>query len=406
MSYYLPNHVSTMVLVLIVVGVPTLIAVACVYWLDKTLPKLRDIEIDDTVRDVVGLLFGLLLALVIASIVTKEDNADSATAAEATAAAQLSRATRSFPIAEQIKFERSIGQYLHAVVEDEWPAMRTGGHSIRAAAALESIYGTMQRFRPAGEPTISVYRQALVQLDEITASRRERLDLSAQSLPPLLRILLIFGAISFIALSYPAQVEDLRRRMAITGSITAFICFAYLLTIVLDHPFSGDIAVGNASFKQGDLSIYWAGMAPPPVTERDVVKLTARDVVGVWSSESFGPTIFREVNGRILGVLRVARGTVFGRIDDDGVLRATWCEAPTRKLPSDLGQTEWRMTRSGGKDHLVNRWRFGSIDAWRGGWNLTRVGDSEDEPADVVDLFDRPSRFCAVVPVPRGDTRP
>jgi hypothetical protein len=89
-----------------------------------------------------------------------------------------------------------------------------------------------------------------VELDEITANRRERLDLSAQSLPALLRILLIFGAISFIALSYPAQVEDRRRRMAITGSITAFICFAYLLTIVFDHPYSGDIAVGNAPFKR------------------------------------------------------------------------------------------------------------------------------------------------------------
>jgi hypothetical protein len=404
MSLYLLNNLSTEFLVLIIVGVPTAIAVFSVYYVDRAFPKLGDVEIDDTVREVVGLLFGLLLALVIASIVTKQDDADSATASEATAAAQLSRATRAYPIAEQIKFERSIGQYIHAVVEDEWPAMRTGGGSARAAAALESIYGTVQSFRPTREPAISVYRQSLVQLDEVTANRRERLDLSSQGLPALLRILLIFGAISFIILSYPTRVEDRRKRMAITGAITAFICFAYLLTIVLDHPFSGDIAVSNAAFKQGDLSVYWASPPLAPVRERDRVDITSRDVVGVWASQSFGPTVFRDVNGVILGALRLARGTVFAHISG-GVLRGTWCEAPTRALPSDRGQVEWRMTKSGGKDHLVGRWRFGSTDPFRGGWDLTRVGDKDFEPADVSSLFDFPSRFCGTVPPPKADSR-
>ncbi len=61
MSYYLLNHVSTEVLILLVVGVPTLIAVLAVYYVDKRFPRLRDIEIGDTVHEVVGLLFGLLL---------------------------------------------------------------------------------------------------------------------------------------------------------------------------------------------------------------------------------------------------------------------------------------------------------------------------------------------------------
>jgi len=400
-SYYLLNHVSTAVLILIVVGIPTLIAVTAVYQVDKSFPRLRDLEIDDTVRDVVGLLFGLLLALVIASIVSKQDEADSATAAESTAAAQLSRAMRSFPAAEQIKFERAINQYIHAVVEDEWPAMRTGGSSVRAAAALESIYGTFQRFRPTREPMISVYRQALDQLDEITASRRDRLSIGSQSLPGLLRVLLLFGAISFIALSYPAQVEHRRRKMAITGAITAFICFAYLLTIVLDHPFSGDIAVSSDPFKQGDLSLYWSTQELPPIRAKEFVKLTNNDVVGVWASDSFGPTVFREVNGHILGALRLSRGTVFADVQN-GVLRGTWCETPTRKLPLDLGQVQWVMTKSGGRDHLIGAWRYGATDKMRGGWDLTRVGGKEMEPQDVITLFDTPSRFCARVPRVKG----
>lgn len=393
MSYYLLNHLSTEVLVLVVVGVPTLIAMIAVLFVDRVSPNLRDLEMDDAVRDVVGLLFGLLLALVIASIVTKQDDADSAAAAESTAAAQLARATRTFPIAVQIKFEQAIGQYVHAVVDEEWPAMRTGDHSARAAAALETIYGTLQSYRPAGEPDVSVYRQALMQLDEVTASRRARLDLSSQSLPVLLRFLLVLGAVSFVILSYPAAVEDRRKRLAITGAITAFICFAYLLTIVLDHPFSGEIAVANGAFKQGDLAIYWASPTPRDVRPDDLARLTARDVVGVWTSDAFGTTVFRQVGGEILGALRLARGTVVARISG-GVLRGIWCETPTRRLPRDLGEVEWRMTKSGGRERLVGRWRFGTSAAFHGGWDLTRVGGKSLEPPDVIPLFDEPSRFC------------
>ncbi|MEA2185966.1 MAG: hypothetical protein QOK16_977 [Solirubrobacteraceae bacterium] len=393
MSYYLLNHLSTGVLIVVIVGVPTVAALVVVWVVDEVFPNLRDLEMDDAVRDVVGLVFGLLLALVIASIVTKQDDAESAAAAESTAAAQLARATRAFPIDLQIRLEQAIGQYVHAVVEDEWPAMRTGNGSARASAALETIYGTFQQFAPVGEPDVSVYRQALVQLDEVSASRRERLDLSSQSLPGLLRLLLIFGAVSFIVLSYPAGVADRRKKMAITGAITAFICFAYLLTIVLDHPFSGEIAVDNSSFKEGDLAVYWADRTPRAVRPDDVVALRARDVVGVWTSDAFGPTIFRAVDGEIRGVLRMARGTVIARIVD-GVLVGTWCEAPTRRLPRDLGEVQWRMTKSAGTGQLIGRWRFGNKEAFRGGWDLIRVGGKELEPPDVISLFEQPSRFC------------
>jgi hypothetical protein len=162
---------------------------------------------------------------------------------------------------------------------------------------------------------------------------------------------------------------------------------------VLDHPFSGEIAVANGAFKQGDLAIYWASPTPRDVRADDLASMRARDVVGVWTSDAFGTMVFRRVGGEILGALRLARGTVVARISR-GVLRGTWCETPTRRLPRDLGEVEWRMTKSGGRTQLVGRWRFGSSAAYHGGWDLTRVGGKALEPPDVIALFDEPSRFC------------
>ena len=402
MSYYLLNHVSTEVLVLIIVGIPTMIAMIAVYWVDKVFARLREVEIDDTVREVVGLLFGLLLALVIASIVTKQDDAESAAAAESTATAQLTRATRAFPVADQIKFERSINQYIHAVVEDEWPAMRSGGRSVRADAALESIYGTFQAFRPTREPAISVYRQALIQLDEVTANRRERLDLSSQSLPPLLRVLLIFGAISFILLSYPAQVEDRRKRMAITGAITAFICFAYFLTIVLDHPFSGEIAVSNASFKEGDLSVYWAGETPP-IREADVVALTARTWRASGRRTPSGPpcSAGSTAGSSVRCDWHAGRSSrTSRRCPARHVVRGAHARASFRLRPGRVAHDEVRWLRPAHRPLAVRH--DGPVSRRL---EPHAVGDSTFEPQDVVTLFDTPSRFCGLRPTTTSEPR-
>lgn len=393
MTYYLLNHLTAAELILVVVGVPALLAMIAVFFVDRAFPRLRELEIEDNVREVVGLLFGLLLALVIASVVSKQDDAESSAAAESTAVAQLARATRTFPIREQIRFQEALGQYVHAVVDDEFPAMRTGQRSPRTTAALESVYATFQNYRPKGEPNISVYRQALVQLDQVSADRRERLDISSQSLPGMLRVLLIFGAISFVALSYPVAIDSRRKKMLITGVITAFISLAYLLTIVLDNPFSGTIAVSDSSFKQGDLSIYWAGATAQRVAPGDLVALTPRDVVGVWNSDSYGPMVFRAVHGKILGAMRLARGTLVLHISH-GILSGTWCVAPTRKLPFDIGYVDWRMTKSRGPNRLVGRWQYGNKGHYYGGWSLTRVGGPGLEPADVTPLFSERSRFC------------
>jgi hypothetical protein len=405
MSAYLLNHLSTELFVLVVVGVPVLIGMAAVYCVDRAFPGLHGVEVDDTVRDVVGLVFGLLLALVIASIVAKHDQADSATAAESTATAQLARATRTFPIGVQIEFEKAIGQYIHAVVDDEWPAMTTGHTSVRATAALETIYGTLQSFHPVGEPDVSVYRQALVQLDQISASRRERLDLSSQTLPELLRLLLIFGGISFIVLSYPTAINGRLKKMAVTGTITGFIFFAYLLTIVFDHPFAGALAVSNSSFMAGDLAIYAASPTARAVPRADLATIAPADVVGVWTSDAFGPTVFREVHGEVFGALRLARGTVVAHIAGN-VLRGIWCEDPTRRPPTKLGQVEWRMTKSGGRDLLVGAWRYGVSGPMRGGWDLTRIGGSDFEPPDVASLYHRRSVFCPTTSGPSAMSVP
>ena len=51
MSYYLLNHLSTEVLILVIVGVPTVAAVIAVVFLDRAVPKLRDLKHDALIAE-------------------------------------------------------------------------------------------------------------------------------------------------------------------------------------------------------------------------------------------------------------------------------------------------------------------------------------------------------------------
>jgi hypothetical protein len=72
-------------------------------------------------------------------------------------------------------------------------------------------------------------------------------------------LLLSVGVIAFIAMWYPVKISSRRLQLVVVASTAAFICFAYLLKIVLDFPFSGDISVANAPFKEGALAALWPG---------------------------------------------------------------------------------------------------------------------------------------------------
>src|SRR4051812_22897183 len=76
-----------------------------------------------SVRDAFGILFGLVLALSIGSVATRNREALTATASEATAIAQLTRGVRSFPVEDRTILRAAINEYVHAVTDDEFATM-------------------------------------------------------------------------------------------------------------------------------------------------------------------------------------------------------------------------------------------------------------------------------------------
>lgn len=406
MTLDLLNTFSTLGLTLLVVGGATVLAMAIAVVVHKLFPNLADSAFEETTEilraDVFALLYTIILALVIADLSGSLSEASATVSSEASALAGLTRAADAFPAVTRDAIRGGVAEYVHAVADDtvpdnEFTALSRGESSPRAFAALEGMYASVQGFEPRSAAEQAFYKKAVDALDQVVKDRRTRVKQSQDGLSVLLRILLVVGAVVFIFLAYPASVKRLRTRVLIVGATAAFVSFAYLLTMVLDYPYAGEVSVDTTPYRTGALARYWVIDSPPrPLAAETFEPLSAQELAGAWNSDnSFGEAVFREVDGEIRGVYRSDKGTVVGTLSSDGVLRGWWCQEGSRQPPMDAGEVEWRLlsTPDGTSTVLDGRWRFAASGDFRGGWDLRKL-DGLPEPPDLAAMFDDSTAFC------------
>src|SRR3712207_3965379 len=113
------------------------------------------------------------------------------------------------------------------------------------------------------------------------------------------------------------------------GTLATVVTSAFLLTVVLDYPFSGQESVSNAPLKQDNLARYWSReLAYRPEAGDARQPLTAQRLEGVYDSAAYGTLVLRCHDGgpeyavracepgdrRMRGVFRYLDGTLTGEI--------------------------------------------------------------------------------------------
>jgi hypothetical protein len=261
MIRWLLNHFSVFELFILVVGGTTVLAIGLCATIDKLFPNLSETSFDkvaEGARVALGVFFFLTLALTINSASGRFAHGEDAVVAETNALALMTRSSDAFSPEGQAAVKKAISGYVHAVAEDEWDAMKNAKDSPRAAVALDDLYTAYQGYQPKPGIETSFYQSSLSKLDTVTSSRRERLQQAAASLPDIMRIFLVVGAILFIVFTYQSAIESRIPRTTLVAVAAAFVSFALLLTIVLDYPFAGEVSVSNYPYMQGALAQFWS----------------------------------------------------------------------------------------------------------------------------------------------------
>ena len=111
---------------------------------------------------------------------------------------------------------------------------------------------------------------------------------------------------------------------------------------------------------------------------------------GLWDGD-FGPMAIAVEGGTVRGAYDWDDGTLVGSVGDDEVLRAWWCETPSRAPPNDAGQIELRLVGDDPRA-LDGIWRYGAEGEWHENWDLEAIVGPV--PQELVERLQDASAFC------------
>jgi hypothetical protein len=253
---WLLNTLPIAVLAILVVGGYVGLAVVAVWLVRRHAPSVADASGAGVSSQVLGALttvYAIVLALVVVSLYSDHVDASDTASREATALAQVVRDVQILPAQQTAAIDGAVRRYAEAVVEREWPAMRDGGDSEEAWLELRAIYTALQGVEPQAPAEVAFYEDAVQRLGDVVAARRQRLDAADGSLPASFEAVLFAGSLVVIGYAILASSRIRWHHLATVLAVTVLIACSILLAMVLDHPYSGDLAISPDAFRTGVL---------------------------------------------------------------------------------------------------------------------------------------------------------
>ena len=235
----LPLWLSAFILVI----VPTALAMAGPIVIRRfvTLDRLRsNNEVAGFKFATVGVIYAVLLAFAIIIVWEKFNDAESTVAKEAGAAATIYRLSNGV---DGAALREATSAYLKAAIDLDFPAMEKGRASPAVTTALNALYTTTLKIR-IDTANMVVYAEIMRQLDRLTEARRARIVAAMGTVPHVVWMVLLGGAVLTVAFTFFFGAANLRAQILMTGILSVLIFSGLLTVVAIDHPFAGAVKVG------------------------------------------------------------------------------------------------------------------------------------------------------------------
>ena len=207
-------------------------------------------DVGGIVLGVVGGLFGVTLAFIIAIVWQEFDGTSQRVALEAGAATDLWHVASGLPDPTGPRVRRELVAYARLMVDNEWPAMRSGGTSPEAEQLLTRTFETVAQYRPPSSGAANAQSASLQYLGVLHDARHHRLDDNNSGVSPFEWVILFIGAFAVVGLCYMVGLPSLRAQLLMTGAVAGMIAAMFVLIFELDYPFRGDLSVAPAGWQE------------------------------------------------------------------------------------------------------------------------------------------------------------
>lgn len=258
MARGLLNNLSDWALAPLFIGAS--IAVALTGWVlvSRLLPGWRDDESGDKVVGVAAMvmtLFALVLAFVIVNLYSGYVSAEDNVSAEANSLGTLVRDAQAFPAAERQRITGAVGGYVGEVRDREFAMLRRGHEDLQARRRLTALFDAVQDYSPATEAQRTFYQSVTNELDATASDRQERVEAAETSIPGPLLALMIVSALVTLATTLLLKTHHTGLDIALVLSVTVIVGLGVFTAVILEYPFSGQIAVSSTPFAKAVIGV-------------------------------------------------------------------------------------------------------------------------------------------------------
>lgn len=233
----------SLVMALAVAGLVLVRRFADVEWLK------RQHEVASFFFLMIGTLYAVLIAFAIYVVWTQFQDAGTNLEHEANEVGDLSRMAMAMQEPMRTNIRTALIDYIHAVDEDEFPAMAEGRESPRTWQAVENMWKIYADAEPATLKAQANYEESLRHLNDLSNYRRTRLFTSRGTVPSMLWYLLSIGGVVLIVFTFFFGHDSLLSQGVMTAALAGILAFSVFLIYAYNSPFSGTARVRSRPFQ-------------------------------------------------------------------------------------------------------------------------------------------------------------
>jgi Protein of unknown function (DUF4239) len=162
---------------------------------------------------------------------------------EAAALGALYRDVGAYPEPIRTVLQNDLRKYAREVIDVGWPMQRRGIVPNNASPVLNDFQRHFMSFEPQDQRQNILAAEAYRSFNDLTASRRDRLNSIQSEMPGPLWALVILGAAICIVMTWFLHAESFIMHIWMTVLFSGLLALLIFLIAVLDNPYRGNIGV-------------------------------------------------------------------------------------------------------------------------------------------------------------------
>jgi len=195
-----------------------------------------------------GLVYAVLLGLLIVATFQITKDLQDHIAMEASSLSTIYRGAESYPEPLRSELRSQLRDYVHYVIDKDWPAHRNARVVVGGDHRLQAIRKTLFSYEQTAKPQEMLHGEMLRYFNTMNVSREQRLSAVSSSIPDVLWYVVIIGSLVTIVFIWMIHM-DLIPQIILGGTTAFFLGLTTFLIYAMDHPLQGGVGVGPEPFR-------------------------------------------------------------------------------------------------------------------------------------------------------------